>query len=108
MVNLGKLVIFVFLLSSCSVLDSVPSILNTSREIGKLEGRAEVLEALKANKQDLNVLKKKLAHTAVDMTLEETASEQELLGISLMLVSLLKERRELKKKLKDAPLITSE
>lgn len=52
-----KHLILVLLLSSCSVLDSVKNVFETTYEVGKVRGRQEILDDLTENKKKLKEIK---------------------------------------------------
>lgn len=99
MVNWGKLVIFAFLLSSCSVLDVASKAVTTPYQWGKFQGRQELLEELELNKKKLNELKKVVSHQLLDLGLEEEKEFMIVLPGMLAVAQLLSDRQGMKEEL---------
>ena len=96
-----KYILLLSLLASCSTLETLYSV---PKEIGRLEGRKEVLKALDTNKKKLNELKKVVAHHLVELSLDDDKDIQveQYLPQLLLLTQLLNERKQLKKALENA------
>ena len=95
-----KSIILVVLLSSCSVLDNVKDTVTGAYDVGRFKGRMEVLDELRRNKEQIDILKKNLVGKLMDMQSQDdrevTALVPELLG----LVQLISNRKDLKDHLK--------
>lgn len=97
-----KLLTLSLFISSCSVLETATSSFSTMREIGKMEGRNEVMQALKKNKEDLKQLSHIIMTKITDTTLfDEEKQHQELITMGMALTALLNDRKKLKEKLKE-------
>ena len=91
--------LIVLLFSSCSALSTVTDVFEGTYQMGKYEGRQEVLEALEDNKKQLHTLKKSLGHALVEVSLEDEVEISQLLPQLLLVGQLLSKRKNLKEEL---------
>lgn len=104
-----KYLILVLLFSSCSVLETASKAVTVPYDIGKLQGRAEVLEELRKNKEQINELKKNLGHHLVEVSLDDEM-EVDLIALTpplVALIQLLENRKALKTRLNELKDVTT-
>lgn len=96
-----KVLFLALMLSSCSVFEAAQTAITTSREWGRLEGRAAVLEELAKNKKKLNELKRIVAHQLLDLGLEDEKEVMTVVPGLMSVAQLLRDRKDLKKHLEN-------
>ena len=85
----------VMMMPACAILEGAKDAITGVYEVGKFEGRAEVLNALRENKKKLEPLKDLSVGDLLDLSKEAAV----MAPLSITLLRLLTERHNLKKEL---------
>lgn len=97
--------VLVFFLSSCALVDSVRNAFDVTYEVGKVRGRKEVLDDLVENKKKLDEINNLVLQEAIMLVQKKQDEEggdkliQFVIPLSANYLMLLRERNNLKKEL---------
>ena len=103
-----KVLFLTLLISSCGVFETAKEALTVPYDVGKFQGRMEIIQELERNKKKISDMKKILAAKLIDLSEEDEKQVMMLAPEMLGMLQLLENRKALKRHLINVTQASSE